>query len=130
MALDKDNCDRNYLFGRLLAIAEEVENYSLRIANKKRPTNAEKLMHQFKIKPLNTWGTLADLLQPHFNKLGARGKVYSEMIADVVSQFNGNDFISKEGLSSDFLFGYYCQRKVFNDQNKKRIEASKNNNIA
>lgn len=47
MGLDETNTSRDYLYGRLLAVAERIERVALSVAEEKRPTNAERLMQRF-----------------------------------------------------------------------------------
>jgi len=64
MALDKDRTSRDYLYGRLLAVAEYIERAALELAGEKRPTNAERLMQRFADHPYATWRQLALQLSP------------------------------------------------------------------
>ncbi|MGB5686944.1 MAG: type I-C CRISPR-associated protein Cas8c/Csd1, partial [Candidatus Electrothrix sp.] len=43
MALEEDRTTRDYLYGRLLAIAERIEEVALNVGGEKRPTNAARL---------------------------------------------------------------------------------------
>jgi len=47
MALEENRTTRDYLFGRLLAIAENIEQRALHVAGENRDTNAAKLMQRF-----------------------------------------------------------------------------------
>jgi CRISPR-associated protein Csd1 len=46
MALEPDRVSRDYLYGRLLAIADNIENYALSLAGEKRDTTAARLMQR------------------------------------------------------------------------------------
>lgn len=54
MSLDKSNKDRSYLFGRVLAYAEQIEDYVLYKSGDKRPPNAIKLRSKYRIQPAKT----------------------------------------------------------------------------
>ena len=54
MELRKDCTDRNYLYGRLLAIADRMEYRSFK-QGESRETNAKKYMTAFSIHPFRTW---------------------------------------------------------------------------
>ena len=43
MSLEEDRNSRDYLFGRLLAIAEKIEGHALYLAKETRGTTAERL---------------------------------------------------------------------------------------
>lgn len=56
MYLEPNRDDRDYLYGRLLALADNFEESVLRKQGvKDRPTNAIKLMSNFTAKPYTTW---------------------------------------------------------------------------
>lgn len=124
MALDENQKDRSYIFGRLLAIAQEIEEYALYTTNEKRATNAERLMHQFKLHPYKTWGILTDKLRPYIIRLGAKGADLTELMTGVNSMIPYEEFISQKKLDDSYILGYYCQRQVFIEEKKKRIEES------
>ena len=58
MALDRERSSRDYLYGRLLALADGLESHALRVAKESRQTNAERLMHRFSQRPYTTWRTI------------------------------------------------------------------------
>ena len=47
MSLETDNTSRDYLYGRLLAIAEHIEARALFLADERRDTNAARQMQRF-----------------------------------------------------------------------------------
>lgn len=66
MYLEPNRDDRDYLYGRLLALADNFEESVLRKQGvKDRPTNAIKLMSNFTAKPYTTWGILWKQLTPY-----------------------------------------------------------------
>jgi len=122
MALDENQEDRSYIFGRLLAIAQQIEEYALYTAGEKRNTNAERLMHQFKIHPYKTWGIITDKLKPYMARLGSRGTSLTELMTKVNAMLPYAEFTSLMKLEDSYILGYYCQRQVFIDEKKQRIE--------
>ncbi len=122
MSLDEKQTDRSYIFGRLLAIAQQIEEYALYAAGEKRDTNAERLMHQFKIHPYKTWGIITDKLKPYMTRLGSKGTSLTELITRVNSVLPYEEFISQKKLDDSYILGYYCQRQVFIDEKNQRIE--------
>ena len=73
MALDRERKSRDYLYGRLLALAEHLEERALYVGGEKRATNAEKLMQRFADHPYTTWRILeADLLPPYKVRLSVK----------------------------------------------------------
>lgn len=114
MSLEENRTTRNYLFGRLLAIAENIEQRALYLANEKRDTNAAKLMQRFADRPSTTWRNIELALTPYKARLRAkRPSVLLErdkLMDAVVGMFKGDDFVSDSKLSGEFLLGYHCQR--------------------
>ena len=114
MALEKDRVSRDYLYGRLLALAERLEEIALRLCNEKRPTNAARLMQNFADHPYATWRTLELQLQPYKNRLKNSREAFLRKIEaeidSIMALFKLEEFVSKEKLSGEFLLGYHCQR--------------------
>lgn len=114
MALERERSSRDYLFGRLLALAEHLESRSLYVGGENRATNAEKLMQRFADRPQSTWLILETSLAPHKVRLSAKRPGFlhniKQEIDSVVSAFATEDFISDKRLSGGFLLGYHCQR--------------------
>src|SRR5690606_26544364 len=54
VALDMECMDRDYLFGRLLAVADVLERRALG-SDEKRATNAIRYMNAFSMRPARTW---------------------------------------------------------------------------
>jgi CRISPR-associated protein Csd1 len=116
MSLEEKRLTRDYLFGRLLAIAENIEQRALHLAGERRDTNAAKLMQRFADHPCSTWRTIELALTPHKTRLRAnRPGVLLErekLLDAVVGMFREEDFISDSKLSGEFLLGYHCQRSA------------------
>jgi len=111
MSLDETRNTRDYLFGRLLAIADVMEERTLSEAEKKRPTNATRYMQQFSQRPFNTWKQIHELLTPYFMRQGDNASYYKWLIAQVKELFTPEDFTSNKPLTGEYLLGYYCQRQ-------------------
>ncbi|MCB2296325.1 type I-C CRISPR-associated protein Cas8c/Csd1 [Clostridium tagluense] len=125
MALDENQKDRSYIFGRLLAVAQQIEEYALYTAGEKRDTNAERLMHQFKIHPYKTWGIITDKLKPYMARLGFRGISLKELMTKVNSMIPYEEFISQKKLDDSYILGYYCQRQVLIEEKMRLSEENK-----
>jgi len=122
MALDENQTDRSYLFGRLLAVAQQIEEWALNSTGEKRDTNAERLMHQFKLHPYKTWGIITDKLRPYISRIGHKGTGLVELMTSINSMLTYEDFISPKQLEDSYILGYYCQRQIFIDERNKRME--------
>ena len=114
MALDRERRSRDYLYGRLLALAEHLEDRALYVGGEKRATNAEKLMQRFADRPNSTWHILETGLTPHKVRLSTKRPGFLHAVQleldAVCDLFETEDFISDKRLSGEFLLGYHCQR--------------------
>ncbi|OBZ15730.1 type I-C CRISPR-associated protein Cas8c/Csd1 [Bacillus sp. FJAT-27264] len=129
MALETENTDRSYLFGRLLAIADVLERRALD-ADEKRSTNAIRYMNSFSRYPERTWGIIQAALQPHQARLGAKATYYSSLIDEVASKFTTETF-NNTALSGKYLLGFYSQRHELykgKDKNKESKESEETSN--
>lgn len=87
MYLEPNRDDRDYLYGRLLALADNFEESVLRKQGvKDRPTNAIKLMSNFTAKPYTTWGTLWKQLTPYLKSANG-GSWFRNEVDDVMALF-------------------------------------------
>jgi CRISPR-associated protein Csd1 len=115
MALEEDYHARDYLYGRLLAIAERIEEVALKITDEKRSTTAARLMQRFADRPFETWRTIYKALDPYMQRLRvSRASFLNNQLKElgVVSDaFTIEDFNSNTPLSGEFLLGYHCQRQ-------------------
>lgn len=111
MALDPNRNTRDYLYGRLLALADSLEEWALNQAKEKRDTNAARLMQRFAERPYTTWRTIELALTPYKVRLGGKSKRRQRMIDEVIAMFAPEDFINDKRLSGEFLLGYHCQKE-------------------
>lgn len=114
MALERERNSRDYLYGRLLALAEHLEGRALYVGGERRATSAEKLMQRFADRPYSTWRVLETGLTPYKVRLNAKRHGFlnavQQEIDAVCAQFETDDFVSDKRLSGEFLLGYHCQR--------------------
>lgn len=114
VALDEKNCNRDYLFGRLLAVADHMERstfdgdeYGSRL------TNAMKYMEAFSMRPSKTWWTIHNRLLPYMQKREKYGGKERLLLGQITSLFTKEDFESNTPLGSLFLLGFYNQQFAF-----------------
>lgn len=127
MTLDPDRKTRDYLYGRLLALAESLEEWALNSANENRETNAARLMQRFAEHPFTTWRTIELSLAPYKAKLGGISRKRQGLIDEVIASFNEGDFINDKPLSGEFLLGYHCQRDVLHNHPEKNPDTQDQN---
>ncbi|ELJ8538590.1 type I-C CRISPR-associated protein Cas8c/Csd1 [Vibrio cholerae] len=113
MGLQQDNASRDYLFGRLLAVANKVEKIALSKSEANRLTTAERFMTQFVNKPSDTWLNIAQALQPYQQRLFSSYQGYDSatkvLISQITDMFEPADFTSNQKLSPEFLLGFHNQ---------------------
>jgi CRISPR-associated protein Csd1 len=113
MALDEERKTRDYLYGRLLALADSLEQWALNKTGENRQTNAARLMQRFADRPYNTWRTIELSLAPYKARLGGQSQKRQELISKVHAMFDPlEDYTSDRPLSGEFLLGYHCQREA------------------
>jgi CRISPR-associated protein Csd1 len=114
MALELERTSRDYLFGRLLAIAERIEGYALYLAKEKRETTAARMMQRFADRPHSAWRTIELALVPYKTRLrNLRPSflyVRERDLDEVLGAFKADDFMRDAPLTAEFLLGYHCQR--------------------
>lgn len=113
VALEKDRRTRDYLYGRLLAVAQSIESYALYETGESRMTNADRLMHRFSEHPFSTWKTIELSLKPYIERLGSKVISKTKILDEIMCLFEAEDFIKDTKLSGEFLLGYHCQRQDF-----------------
>ncbi|MCH8536423.1 MAG: type I-C CRISPR-associated protein Cas8c/Csd1 [Alkalimonas sp.] len=126
MSLNTSNTSRDYLYGRLLALAERLEEVALRAANVNRPTTANRLMQRFADRPYETWLTIYKQLDPYIRQMktsrpGFLTNINKELDA-VMNLFDHDQFISPKALTGEFLLGFHCQRLVLNQKPETKID--------
>lgn len=134
MSLDPARTTRSYLYGRLLAVADVLEQAALS-KEENRPTNAARMMQRFSMRPFDTWPTLYQRLEPYCrrlkaNKPGLLHRYVTELEA-IKDLFLPADFISDEKLDGEYLLGYHCQRsalytKKSNESDTEELDTESN----
>lgn len=114
MALETERTTRDYLFGRLFAVADHMENQALYLANEKRESNASRLMQRFADHPSSTWRTIELSLAPYKSRLQSKrgGFLYkmNSLLDEIINAFDRDDFVCDDRLSGEFLLGFHTQR--------------------
>ncbi|MDF9407200.1 MAG: CRISPR-associated protein (Cas_Csd1) [Pelotomaculum sp. PtaB.Bin013] len=132
MELDRSKNDRSYLYGRLLAIAEDIERRTYE-RDETRVTNAERYMQAFVQNPFRTWPMIQRSIKPYLNSLkpGSR-KFYKDLFGEITGLFADGDFEAKNALNGKYLIGYDCQRTVlqaYQPKGKSNPEENKTDDI-
>ncbi len=126
VALEEQRTDRDYLYGRLLAVADKIESvarYKQSSAKEDaRATNAIRYMTAFSQHPFRTWHMLfTQQLNPYIQQLNGAGW-YLNQIEEIMVLFNEGEYESDSPLSGKYLLGFFAQRQTL------RQKQGKNNN--
>ena len=114
MALEEERRTRDYLYGRLLAVADKLEGRALYIAGESRDTSAMKLMTRFAEKPFETWRQIEINLVPYRSRLQAKAEkelnFFNILMDKIYMSFIPGEFEDNAPLSAEFLLGFHCPR--------------------
>ncbi|MCY4364148.1 MAG: type I-C CRISPR-associated protein Cas8c/Csd1 [Gammaproteobacteria bacterium] len=126
MTLEKNNTSRDYLYGRLLAVAERIEYIALQVADEKRSTTAERMMQRFADRPYSSWRNIELALQPYVQRLknSRTGFLVNRQkeLDNIMNSFPHDEFTSDEPLSGEFLLGFHCQRLALQQKTETTTE--------
>ncbi len=127
MGLDETYRERDYLYGRLLAVAEKIEQVALNIAGENRATTAERMMQRFADRPFVTWRNIELALRPYMHRLkNSRAGFLVNRQKDldaILNAFEIEEFKSDKPLTGEFLLGFHAQRLFLNQKNEVSDES-------
>jgi CRISPR-associated protein Csd1 len=124
MSLDESRTSRDYLYGRLLALADSIEGLALNVAKVQRDTTAARLMQRFADHPYSTWRTIELQLTPYIAQLRssrAAALQRRQSLIDAVytlfeTKAGESAFLDNRPLSGEFLLGFHSQREALRPQ--------------
>lgn len=109
--LDEAWTDRSYLYGRLVAIAHQLEIDQSE--DQDRRTQAVRLMQRLVERPCETWEQIHRALIPYLARLSPKSASwYQKWLGQAESRFSLSDRRSNRPLSPLFLPGFFCQRQA------------------
>lgn len=119
--------NRDYLYGRLLAVADVLEQRTNE--NNGLPTNAIRIMQFFVQRPAEAWKQLHLKLIPYLKKLGESEKsaeYYQRLIGQIEQLFAAEDVdrVEKISLEEDFLLGLYAQTRELYTKAEERMPSA------
>ncbi|MDD4254286.1 MAG: type I-C CRISPR-associated protein Cas8c/Csd1 [Methanofollis sp.] len=135
--LNLTETDRSYLFGRLLAYARKIEEYSLYLGGADaRQTNAERFMLQFRKHPDKTWDLVYQKLLPYMSRFRTKGPEFfgnrcEAGMNSVMDALQSSGGFTGESLGPTYLLGYQSQLNQFEAEYQmmkaKKAESTKDN---
>ena len=124
MALEEERSSRDYLYGRLLAVADRIELKALQLAKENRGTTASRLMQRFSDRPFSTWKNIEEALKPYKDRIRAKypGLLdgYEELLDVIHSRILTANYITDTRLTGEYLLGYHCQRQWFREHKREK----------
>lgn len=128
VALDKKETDRNYLYGRLLAVADRIEYLTYDEKDNGRVTNAKRYMSTFSQRPYETWKVIEENIRPYLNKLDiAKRTFYENLLHEIDELFDKNTFTDNSRLEGLYLLGFHNQAydlKLKKEKSEEKEESS------
>lgn len=125
VALDKKETDRNYLYGRLLAVADRIEYLTYDEKDNGRITNAKRYMNTFSQRPYETWKMIEENIQPYLNKLDiVKRKFYENLLHEIDELFDKSTFTDNSRLEGLYLLGFHNQAYDLKLKKEKSEEKS------
>ncbi len=123
MALDETCTKRDYLYGRLLALADRIEYRTYEKddkGDKGRQTNAKRYMCAFSQHPYRTWKLIEEKLEPYLVRLHTAERLaYLKLLDEICDRFAMEDYEDDKALSGLYLLGFHNQAY---DLRKKKEE--------
>lgn len=129
--IDRENTNRSYLFGRLLALYDRTEAATFnregsdRETDNKRVTNAQRFWTSFSNRPATIMNTLENKVKSYEKNLNSSNpgllvKIQKEKneILGMLGDYLDSSEINKP-LSYDFIFGYYAETQFLFTRKKE-----------
>lgn len=130
MELDETCTRRDYLYGRLLAVAEVAESVVLnkKEGNDTRITNARRYFTAFVNQPYRTWNVIRQRLEPYISFMPKpQRNYYCTLIDEITGMFDHAAFMDNSKLEPEYLHAYSCQlQKISADKKRKNQNDSTN----
>lgn len=129
VALNRKCDNRDYLYGRLLAVADRIEYRTFdKEKDTGRVTNAKRYMSTFSQRPFETWKIIEENLQPYFNKLSISERQYYENLIDSICElFDVDAFRKNDKLDGLYLLGFHSQSYELRYNKNKADEGGSEN---
>ena len=132
MELDRNLDDRSYLYGRLLAVYEQVERRTYDYEENREP-NAIRYQTAFSQHPATVRKVIEEQLLPYFDRLKVKDRLfYRKEIEEISNMFRAEDMknINKQ-LDYLYLVGYWAERAALrkgkNEPKEENIDKEEEN---
>lgn len=125
VAIQEENNTRDYLFGRLLGVAEVMERSALKARDENRATNATRYFNAFAQHPARTWMVIRKQLAPYFQRTSGSTTYYMMQIQQLEDRLTAEQ-MTDAPLGPVFLLGYSSQVQEFykKKEDKEYVETN------
>lgn len=129
LALDTSTRNRSYLFGRLLAVAEQVERCASDF-EEGRETNAIRIQTVFAQRPMYAWRILEEKLNPYYQRLQPGLRAYfKNIIGEIMDMLDLDDPNLGKKLEDTYLLGYYHQRTAMTRKKEAPVKEDNHESV-
>jgi CRISPR-associated protein Csd1 len=129
MSLEPKSQDRNYQFGRLLAVLEVAERKAYKDDEKREP-NAIRMQAAFSQSPLHSSRVIWEQVKvAYFPDLDLGSRIYYDrLMSEIVEQLSQHSVEElNQPLGDTYLLGYYLQRnELYKSKKEKEMEDQQN----
>lgn len=124
LKLQRECDDRDYLYGRLLAVANKLESDTFAESEKgKRETNATRYTSMMVKNPTKTWKVIVQRLEPYKKKLNPGSRVlYEKEFQQIYDLFSTETFHKPGTLGELYILGYNQETSYLWKNQKKTNE--------
>ena len=115
-ALDIQSNNRDYLYGRLLAVACKIEQFALYKTHSEAIPLAIRMMSFYVQRPQEAWLQIHLKLIPYLQRLGTDGHTagyFQYLLGQIESHFTEEGLNNHSSLGLSFLIGYQLQMSQF-----------------
>lgn len=114
MKLNHECTDRSYLYGRLAALSDKIEQDTYDKSDN-RLTNARRYMNALINSPFKIWGYIRQKINPYSEKLLKNNPglyyYYDKIYQEIQTKFIDEEYESNKKLDAMFFMGFYAQRE-------------------
>lgn len=130
MSLDRTRTERDYLYGRMMAVAHKVEYDTFSETDRgKRETLVNRYRTRMVRKPGITWTDINNRLVPYWRKLHPSRQVrYEKEMQEIYDLFQADEYNSNKSLGAEYLLGFACELSALWDYQKEKEEDGGNEN--
>lgn len=125
--LQANSTKADYLYGRLLAVADFIEEKS-KEGGRDYPTNAVRFMRQFMQDPFETWPKIHEKLMLNLGGGELDQERFRALLQEIEGLFSAQDRYERRELSLEFLQGFSSQRQSFFQKRRSATKEEEDGN--